>query len=107
MLTRPLTFILFIKAGGRLFNGKTPIPNGPHIIVAPPTLIPVWQNEITMWLHGAECFLYTGLPAKRDPFFGEGSAWSKSVAPMHRRIILAYATVGFNPLSTFISKTND
>ena len=102
-LIPPFTHVhifLFFAAGGRLFSGQASIPNGPHVIVVPPALIPVWQNEITMWLCGAECFLYTGLPAKQDPFFGETSAWSQSVVPMHQRIILASSTVRFD-LSPF------
>jgi hypothetical protein len=81
-----------INISGRMSN--LPVSTGPHVIVAPPSLIDNWRVEAMMWLNiCVEVFVYTGSESARGKIFAPGSAWDSSKSPLFRRIILVNSAV--------------
>lgn len=77
--------------------GIKPIPRGPHIIVAPPPLIPYWMEQIGDVLGSqVDVILYKRTLDKRRPMFAPESRYSQSKLPEHRRIILCSSFVSWN-----------
>jgi SNF2 family DNA or RNA helicase len=70
------------------------IPNSPHLIIASPNLLPLWEMEIKTWLGShIECFTYTGSFKYHRNFFKDGDLYSKSQLPPYRRIVLVSTNV--------------
>lgn len=81
-----------INISGRMSD--LPVSTGPHVIVAPPSLIDNWRVEAMMWLNiCVEVFVYTGSESARGKIFAPGSAWDSSKSPLFRRIILVNSAV--------------
>jgi hypothetical protein len=83
-------------AGGttHLLFGDTVIPDAPHLIIATPNLLPLWEAEIKIWLgNHVECFIYKGGFRAHRQFFQDGGLFSMSKLPKYRRIILISTNV--------------
>lgn len=83
-------------AGGttHLLFGDFKIPDAPHLIIAAPNLLPLWEMEIRTWLGShVECFQYSGSFKTHENFFRDGGLYSKSGYPEYRRVILASTSV--------------
>jgi hypothetical protein len=66
-----------------------PICSGPHIIVAPSSVIQNWKPEAMMWLDAnIEIYVYEGTVSARRAIFAPGSLWCTSTQPLFQRIIL-------------------
>jgi SNF2 family DNA or RNA helicase len=73
---------------------RLPVSNGPHVIVAPTSLIDNWKAEGIMWLDvTVEFFVYEGSATARREFFAPGSKFDRSTINMHQRIILVSTSV--------------
>jgi hypothetical protein len=80
--------------GGVRLLARLPIPVGPHVIIAPTSLIDNWKAEGIMWLDiTVEFFVYEGSAAARKDFFAPGSKFDQSNTKMYQRIILVSTSV--------------
>lgn len=71
-----------------------PICSGPHIIVAPSSLIDNWRAEGMMWLNvTVEFFVYEGSIDVRSRLLAPASRFDVSVTKLHQRIILVSSSV--------------
>ena len=84
------TFVLFID-GKTSFMGKTGVPNAPHAIIVPNTLVNQWRRELKGFFkpHAIDIFvLPTARAALKDYFEDENSPWKKSNHELIFRVVL-------------------
>lgn len=71
-----------------------PISVGPHIIVAPNSLINNWKAEGMMWLNVQVSFhVYEGSLEVRRKLLAPGSKWDKSTTAVYHRVLLVPTSV--------------
>lgn len=73
-----------------------PVSTGPHVIVAPNSLIDNWRAEGMMWLDiSVAFFVYEGSLDVRKQLLGLGSRFEKSKFKAYKKIILVPSSVSW------------
>jgi SNF2 family DNA or RNA helicase len=76
-----------------LFGHKL-IPNAPHVIVVPTTLLAFWEQEVRTWLgSNVDILTYEGKLSKHNNDFSDNGMFRRSVVEPYRRIILVTTSV--------------
>ena len=77
-------------------GGEKEIPNYPHLILAPGTLIAQWEHELKVFFlpRKVDILTYTGKKAEHQEFWGDTGPFKTSKHDDHQKIILASHSVG-------------
>lgn len=87
--------VSFITDENPYFGGSRSIPNKPHLIIVPGTILAQWESEIKMALNpkAFDLFIYTTGKAFREEFWSDEGLFAQSEQPAANRIILASHSV--------------
>lgn len=92
--------------------GQGSVPDLPHLIAVPATLLSQWMGELKTFFRpkGIDIFVVPSSWAAMLEFFKPGSEWDKSVTPMHRRIVFVTHsvsdTIGMSVPNATLTRTN-
>jgi SNF2 family DNA or RNA helicase len=77
------------------------VPDAPHLIVVPGTLVSQWSNELKIFFrpHHIDIFLYSGGQAQLKEFWLQTGPYNQSKHKPCHRVILASHTVSFSQFS--------
>jgi hypothetical protein len=91
----PVFETTLITDGNPYFGGSRTIPNRPHLILVPGTILGQWESEIKMVLNpkAFDLFIYTTGKAFREEFWSDEGPFSQSKQPAVNKIILASHSV--------------
>jgi len=88
-------FLITISATKRYLGSTEGIPDGPHVIVVPGTLISQWKDELMLWFlrHNIEILVYVGGDKAREEFWSENGPWQRRQLTGRQTVLLVSHTV--------------
>jgi len=94
LLGAPSARLIFFSVAERLFMGKGPVPNRPHLLVVPNSLVLQWTRELKTFFNPKQVEIHP-LPASEKAVedYLQSDEWLNSDTPMILRILIVSHTV--------------